>query len=343
MSEQVINDDARKAFHESRATGIGATDSPAILGLSKWGTPLTVYHDKVDPPDERAQSLPAWLGNRLQDVVAELYTAQTGIRLRADNKHHRHPRLPWLVCHLDYRAWGQPKLLVECKTRAYMTGWGEEGTKEIPPDIWVQCQHEMAVTGATRCDVAVLFGHHTFRVYEIDRDEAFITSLLSRLEQFWHYNVEARVPPEPTASEHDDALIRKMHPDHDDTMLPATPEQDALARGYRLAQQNMKQVKETADGIKHRLQEIIGDHAGIRGAFGQITWKKSAPSTVTDWAAVAAAYRGAIEGLTPDAIPACPHIGDWLLDHDLDAIESLYTRTEPGSRRFLTTFTKEDE
>src|SRR4030095_4125765 len=112
--------DWRKEWHEQRATIIGATDSPKILGLSRHGTALSVYNDKVNPSGPQGQSLPAWLGLKLQSAVGELYTAATGTRLRASDRLFRMREFDWIGCHLDFRAWGDPTLLVEAKTRAYM-------------------------------------------------------------------------------------------------------------------------------------------------------------------------------------------------------------------------------
>lgn len=318
----------RKAFLEHRASGIGATDTPKILGLSKWGTPLSVYTDKVTPPSTDEMSLPAWLGLRLQATVAELYTTATGIRLRADNRHHRHGAYPWMVCHLDYRAWGRPDLLVECKTRAYMTGFGEDGSAVVPPDIWAQVQHEMAVTGATEAHVAVLFGHHTYRTYVIKRDAEFIDAAIPKLERFWFDNVVAGIPPEPGGSYVDSAIVKQTYADHDDSLIPATPEEERLIEAYALSTYNVIQAGIAKEEAANRLKTRIGEHAGITGVAGTVTWKRSKDSTLTDWVLVAAALRQAIEDARTKRLSA-----RFLKALDMDAIEGLFTRTEQGSRR----------
>lgn len=288
--------DERAEFLERRATGIGATDSPKILGLSRWGTALTVYEDKVAPRPQE-MSLPAWLGLKLQSTVAELYTAQTGTILRADNRHHRHPEHDWMVCHLDFRAKGQPSLLVECKTKAWMTGWGEEGSVEIPVDIWVQVQHEMAVTGATECDVAVLFGHHTFRVYRVVRDDPFIATMIPRLATVWFENIIPRIPPEPTGHELDTAAVKRAHPEHDDTWVAATAEDEAFIKQVVLARQNANVAEANKDEQENKLRVLIGRAQGITGSFGQITYRQTRDREEIDWAAVAVTQGAVIEDL----------------------------------------------
>lgn len=323
--------DQRRSFQEQQQSGLGATDTPKILGLSKWGSPLSVYQSKVDPPTPDESSLPAWLGLKLQSTVGELYTAATGQRLRAANGHYRHKTHPWLVCHLDFRGLHRPNLLVEAKTRAYMKGWGADGTGEIPDDVWAQVQHEMMVTGATETHVAVLFGHHTFRVYQIFRHDAFIAGLMDKLDDFWHNHVLARVPPLPSAHPMDAQILADKYPENDPFYRAATPTQMELVREYRAALTREAEAKQQVELLKNRLKDVIGDHLGLEGPFGTITWKKTKDSTRVGWEQVASLYRKALDGVMLDS----------LVRSQIEMAESLYTTVTPGVRRFTTEFAEE--
>lgn len=334
-------DDVLSQFEQERASGIGATDTPKLLGLSARGTPLSVYRDKIGEAEPFAPSLPAWLGLKMEATVAELYTARTGHKVRGAKQHYRHKEFDWLVCHLDYKVQGRPKLLVEVKTRAYMTGWGAEGTEQIPPDVWAQCQHEMLVTGAEQCDVAVLFGHHSFRVYEIMRNEPFVTALVPKLQSFWYGNVIARVPPDPIGSDIDEAIIRKRYPEATGPVKSITPDQLPLVQQFLLARHNQRQVKAAEQEAKIRIIDLIGEAEGITGAFGTITYRKAKDSVKIAWDLVAKAYRNALDDLRAELTPE-EQLEKNLEDADLNAIESLYTDTEPGSRRIDVRENKEE-
>lgn len=284
--------DEEREFREEQRSGIGATDTPKILGLSRYGTPRTVYERLLSPPDAPDQSsLPAWVGMRIQGTVAELYTAATGYRLRAARQHYRHPEDEWIVCHLDYRVWGRPKTLVECKTRARMVGWGEDGSQVVPRDVWAQCQHEMLVTGATECHVAVLFGHHTFRVYPLLRSDTFLEALRPLLRDFWHDNVLARVPPPLTGHERDAAIVARDNPASGGVYRNATPAQATIVNELREAVEQSKVADYRVEQLKTRIKEMIGPALGLIGPFGRITWKKNNDSARVDWEAVAIEYR----------------------------------------------------
>lgn len=330
--------DERRDWLERRNAGLFSTDGPKILLLSRFGTPLTVYEDKVGKSPERPMSLPAWLGLKLEATVAELYTEATGRRVRRDARDHwaKDTDFP-MGAHLDFRVVGEPKRLVEAKTRAYMKGWGEEGTTEIPPEIWVQVQHQMRVTNAERCDVSVLFGHHTFRVYDIERDDGFLPGYTQTLSTFWHGNVLARVPPPPSGKPQDTERVRDRHPVHDDTLRAATPEQEGLVRLYRQARYNRDQAEERKAELENQIKEAIGDHAGLTGSFGNITWKKTSDGTSVGWQQVASAYHNVITDLLLMANPGDDEdaVARYAADQAVyETAEGLYTTIKPGYRRF---------
>lgn len=281
---------AGESFDAERRQGIGATDSPKILGLSRYGSALTVYEDKVGDPPDGGTNLPSWLGLRLQQTVGELYTTATGIPIRAANVQFRHPAYPWLVCHLDFRGLGDTDLLVEAKTRSSTKGWGADGTQHIPEDVWVQVQHEMMVTGASRCHVAVLFGSQSFRVYPIERDQTFIEALIPKLHAFWHSHVIPKVPPPASSYSSDGAALTRLYPSREG-VRNATPEQSDLVRRYREALEASEQAGAKTLALKNQIVQIMEGHEGLDGPFGSITNRMTKEVQRTDWHAVADACR----------------------------------------------------
>jgi predicted phage-related endonuclease len=224
------------------------------------------------------------------------------------------------VCHLDYRVWGDAKTLVECKTRAYTKGWGPDGSTDIPPDVWAQVQHEMLVTGATRCHVAVLFGHHTFRVYDIPRNLVFHTALVEKLQTFWFDNVVAQIPPEPTGHDLDTSYLSSNH--HDDgTVISATPEQAALVRLLAERIGYLNDAQEAVEETKNRIKALLGDAVGLQSPYGVITWKTTAEREYVEWKKVAEDLAEALDSEYKDNI-----LSETAYDH---------TIRQPGVPRFL--------
>lgn len=305
------------SFREARRDGIYSTDTPAILGLSRWGTPLSVYRDKTEPvPEPGPVSLQAWLGWRLESSLALLYEERYGVDVVAAPLTYSHPELPWLKTHLDYRELATG-IIVECKTRDHFSSeWGEDGSSKVPVDIWVQCQHEMLVTAAEHCRVAVLFGLRSFRVYELPRDDGFLGPLVPRLSSFWD-DVQAGRPPAITGH-HVDTAWAKRHRQVSQSLRQATPEQERLMERRRLAGIVVSQAKAAQEELDNQLRELIKGHAGLQSRFGKVTWTTSKGRV--DWERTAGDLQAianelldmAAPGDDPDRVARLAHIQSYL-------------------------------
>lgn len=182
------------AFDAMRPRGMFASDAAGALGLSDYATPLEVYMRKVGLLPRVEANAAMMAGHMLEPAVARWYEVAVGCRLMPSGT-VMHPDEPWMGATPDrIRDDGR---LVELKTaNGFAQNWGEEGTDEIPEIYVVQVQHQMAVLGAGRCDVAVLFAGQRFAVYTVRRDDALIDMLVKAESEFW-LRVTERRPPEP--------------------------------------------------------------------------------------------------------------------------------------------------
>lgn len=340
--------EGQRAFLLSRQDGIYSTDSPGILGLSRFASPRSVYLDKVEPPDVQPTSLKQWLGWQMEPTLAALYVERYGHPEDPPIRGHQtwaHPDIPWLKTHLDYRVewWDDPDLggdhqaprtiLVECKTRDHISAdWGEDGSSQVPVDVWVQCQHQMLVTGAPICRVAVLFGLRTFRCYELRANPDFHQGLIPRLQTFWEGNVLARVQPELTGASWDVAYAKRETQEKGLGRRAATPGQAALFDEYRAVRAAQVPLKRQQDALEARIKELIGKHSGIEGTWGYIDWNTGSPRT--SWKDLAGQLQEWCERLVDLAAPGDDPAAVALLAHIqglLPDVRSLYTT--PGERR----------
>src|SRR5262245_52949583 len=62
----------RAAWLEARRKGIGASEIAAVLGISPWESPFSLYWRKVNGWDYEPSSEMEW-GTRLEPVIAEKY------------------------------------------------------------------------------------------------------------------------------------------------------------------------------------------------------------------------------------------------------------------------------
>lgn len=196
----LINQD----FSVDRTKYIGGSDIGAILGLSKFRTPLEVWMEKTGKALSKYDSLPLRFGSFAESFVASEYARSTGFELVHDQSHFIHPQHPFMCAHLDRLVFAHgldqpPSKILECKTaNAFSRSeWGEKGTDEVPMTYLAQCAWYQAITGINATDLAVLFGNSELRIYEITRDHALEELLIQTATHFWQEHVLTDLPPPP--------------------------------------------------------------------------------------------------------------------------------------------------
>lgn len=270
-------------FEEERRAGLGSTDSPAILGLSPWKTAHDVWMEKRGQAPPREPSLPMFLGSRLEATIAELYTANTGLQLTRDEGQYLTPG-GIVRAHVDFRdATGG---VVETKTARSHKGWGDDlFSDHVPRNYWTQVQHQMAcVPDVPHVDIAVLFGHHDFRIYRVPRHEAFIASLVPDMEAWWEKHVVKDQPPPVDGSESAGRWLRETYPSATtEELIPATPEQQRLVEDLLITRQTMAALQQVDARIVQELQEIIKTAPGMYGSQFIIKWRQNKSSKKVHW------------------------------------------------------------
>lgn len=173
---------------------ITATEIAAVLGLSPWQSPFSLWHKKAGLPTApfTPSSQMKW-GNRFEDDVAEEYT----------ERHPEHPLLPTGTWRHKDRPWQRAtpdrfhgQRIVEIKTAATDLGWGPEGSDVFP--IYYRCQvlwqqdtlglHEPA-------HLAVLILPYDYREYVIEYDAADAQILREAAERFLRTVENGERPP----------------------------------------------------------------------------------------------------------------------------------------------------
>lgn len=196
---------------EERKNYIGGTDAAAILGFSRWRSPLDVWAEKTGQlnPEDISQKLPVKLGVKLEDIVAELFSEQIGLKVRRVNETLYHSKYYFLAANIDRRVVGEDTIL-ECKTTSAFNAKEWEG-EEFPPEYIVQCMHYLMVTGKSKCYLAVLIGNTDFKIKEIERDDKMIETMKKKLVEFWEeYVMKKQMPTIITAN--DSETLQKLFP-----------------------------------------------------------------------------------------------------------------------------------
>ncbi len=183
------------AWAEARRTFIGASDAPAVLGLSPWRTPLDVWAEKVGLLDGSPPTLATRLGHELEDMIARLWVEQhPDADVRNARQTVRHPDLPWLAASTDREV--DDDGLLECK----LVGGRQTANWADGVPLYVQCQAQvqMAVTGRRWVDVCSLHAGNGWqhRIERVDRDDDTIERIVDQLDRFWHTHVVTGIAPD---------------------------------------------------------------------------------------------------------------------------------------------------
>lgn len=281
-AKQIFLPKTRAEWLKLRQIGIGGSDVAALLGLSKWRTPLDVYNSKVEEPEETDNASMEW-GRRLEPVIREKYAEAVGMEVSIPGVMYQHPEHDFMIADVDgIREDGR---IVEIKTARTQQGWGEEGTDEIPDYYKTQVQHYMTVLGASSCDVAVLIGASDFRIYTVESDPELEALLIEAEADFWHNHVEPQLPPPPMTLDE----MKVAFPISKKASVECSDEIFNHVEALALTQEKIKELKEKEEAHKAIIQGAMGE-ADTLSHLGQVicTWKSVKPKVSIDTATLKA-------------------------------------------------------
>ena len=201
-----------------RTKFLGASEIPAVLGLSPFKSPLDVFLEKTGRLVQNPPTIQMRAGNFLEPLVIELFEEETGIQVVNKQAHLTLQDHPFISATIDGET--LDGCLVECKTTGSSEGWGEPGTDQVPDHILVQVVQQMAVSDKGVVWIPVLIGRNDFRIYRIGRDLELEKIVVARGVEFWEKHVLADVPPEPRTI----ADLKALFPTSKVIAKEATPE-----------------------------------------------------------------------------------------------------------------------
>ncbi|QWE01122.1 YqaJ viral recombinase family protein [Polynucleobacter sp. JS-Mosq-20-D10] len=274
----LINQD----FSVDRSKYIGGSDIGAILGLSRFRSPLEVWMEKTGKETKKLDSLPLRFGSFAEEFVATEYASATGFELVHDESIYIHPEHSFMSAHIDRfvleNGSSSPTRILECKTaNPFSSGdWGEVGSDEVPMSYLCQCIWYMAITNLNKVDLAVLFGNSDFRIYEIARDLELENAILEKASLFWHEYVLKDLPP-PAQSEADcQALFSKGDPSKS---VEAKAQTFELTKRLQLLNSEIDVREEEISTIKQNIMNQMGEAESLLYQGKMIaTWKAPKPS-----------------------------------------------------------------
>ena len=261
----------RTTWLEDRRQSIGGSDAAAIVGLTDYSSPYSVWADKtgrlpLDRPDNEAMRE----GRDLEQYVAERWMEATGKRCRRRTQTLRNPAYPFAHANVDRWVVGENAGL-ECKTvKPYDTQLYQEG--KYPDRFYVQCVHYMAVTGADRWYLAVLVFGTGFFTYTIERDEAEINALMDAEADFWRYVTEDSPPPTDGTAATSDAL-KAICADSKDGSSVDLFGLSSVFDTYFQAKASIRELEQIVTAAENEIKAVMGETEAGTSDRASVIWK----------------------------------------------------------------------
>lgn len=269
----------KEEWLKHRQAGIGGSDASCIAGLNPWKSAIQLYMDKKEENPQEQKSLRMELGNRLEGLVAELFTEATGLKVRNVNGILKNDKYPFAIANIDRAIVGE-KAFLECKTtNSYALKEWEEG---VPAHYEIQCLHYMAITGATHCYIAALIGNSDFIWHKIERDQETIDYLMQIERDFWENNIEKDVVPMPDGSDAYSEYLKKKYDKSNGQVIELHLLENGVNKLNRYDEivADIKVLESEKKLIEQEIQLHMEEFEVAKIGDRKVTWKSSSRNTI---------------------------------------------------------------
>lgn len=271
----------KQQWEDLRQNYIGGSDAAAVIGISRFRSPLSVYLEKKslvkkEPPNERM-----YWGIKIEPLLRVRFSELTGYEVRELKYVLQSVESPFAIANVDGivnlgPAEGNQWACLELKCVNEFTGNSDDfrggAAGYISPEYYAQIQHYLYVTGLKVAFLGMLIGGNRFVYNRIARDDETISNMI-RLQKHWYEQYFLTNTPAP-AGPGDGELLGKYynHPERKEVQLPESAA--AIVNDYLSATQEIKKWEERKKLAQVKLEEMIGNN-GDTAVVGlrRINWK----------------------------------------------------------------------
>lgn len=270
---------------------VTASKVAAILGVSPWQSPYSLWVDMTQGRPETEPTAPMLRGTFLEDGILDWFE-------------HDHPELvpagrqqaytlgddPTVFATTDatYRTKDGDLVAVEVKTVARDDDWRtEDGAWQVPAYYEAQVFFQLACTQATRAIVVVLTPHLDKVEIPVERDFGLEAEIVEAVYAWQRALTEGTRPDlDDTVATYD--AVRREHPEIDPEKSVEIDQ--VLAHQWLQARADLKDAEKHERGLKTQVLDLMGDaktahHSGLKiatrtpGARGAVTLRANAKTT----------------------------------------------------------------
>jgi putative phage-type endonuclease len=245
-----------EAWRAARASRLGASEIAAVLGLSRFQSPFSLWHYKAGNIEPEADNREMEWGRDLEALIARRFARlHPEYRLSRCGLYANRER-PWQVSQPDrvIHLGGRRLAALEVKTDRNADDWGTEGTDEVPVYYLCQARWQLDTFGWDRCHLVVLIAGSEYREYVVDYDAQDAALMRAEALRFLA-SIEMGIPPDIDSHEATYRAVRELHPDIDGTDVEVSPE---IASDYLLACAGLAEMEDQKRQATARLAAAMG-------------------------------------------------------------------------------------
>ena len=257
-----------------RSKLVGGSDIAAVMGLSRWKTPLALWAEKTGRIINDLSKFEAVeIGTELEEYVSRKFTRKSGVKLKVDNRTFTHTRYPYMVAHIDRWVVGEDALF-EAKT---CSAWKEKewGGEDIPIEYVLQVNWYMGIVRKSKAYLAVLIGGQKFIWKEVKFDSELFEQQVAAAQVFMEQFVLTDVAPMAMAGDSDTLL----------GLFPVAKEAALSVEGSAAEQLNewieersgcieaIKHAEEECEALEAKIKQQLGENEVAETDKYKVTWK----------------------------------------------------------------------
>lgn len=291
-----------------RATGIGASEIGAIMGVDPFKSAIDVWLRKTGRAVEGDGSYRTRAGHYLENPILNMFAdSMDAVVLHPRDVFRdstegsvRHPDYPYILATPDgitiprtFTAISPYQLTRLAMTQGHCVDAKNvslfarsEWDGKVPASYHLQVVQQMDVTELRSYGyLAVLSGGQHFFYRVIDFDDEIADMIHDAATRFWYDYVLTDTPPPVDASEGWARWLERRLPKTLGDVVEANGEAQALIEEIVRARETA-QAAEAAEALaENKLKALIGDHRGMRGRGWKATW--TSPGKHVAWKKIA--------------------------------------------------------
>lgn len=267
---------------EMRQKGIGGSDIGSIFGLNPYKSAVELWLEKTgeitkpnitDLNDRDNFSEPAYWGQAEEELVAQRFMQETGMKVRRNNFILQHRSFPFMVANIDREGRDEEgkRFVLECKTANEFAGKEWEGDN-IPLSYELQTLYYVLIGEYDYGYIACKIGNRKFVYKKVELDQFTEKTIIEKCQWFWNL-VETNTMPPVDSSEACANILSEMYPVAKEESIHLDDEIDDLLNQRETFKSQAKDLDSTIIYIENEIKARLQDNeSGFTNQY-KVSWK----------------------------------------------------------------------